>query len=105
MFYCNECAVKYGYPESLGKSIGKCECCDSIAECNDTPSKYLFPHQKLVNVASVEALTWWKKMNLEEKFYKTIKHNALIDGDHTRHPSTLTDLEIETIYTADHLHK
>ena len=41
MFYCNECAVKYGYTKSLGKSIGKCECCDSVAECNDVASSKL----------------------------------------------------------------
>lgn len=44
------------------------------------------------------ALQWWDKMNLEEKFYKTIKHNNLIVGDKTRHPDTLTGSEIEKIY-------
>ena len=40
-------------------------------------------------------------MNLEDKFYKTIKHNELIEGDKTRHPDTLTGREIEIIYNAD----
>jgi hypothetical protein len=47
------------------------------------------------------ALIWWNSMNLEEKFYKTIKHNELIGCDRTRHPDTLTDREIEIIYNAD----
>lgn len=46
-------------------------------------------------------LTWWNSMNLEDKFYKTIKHNELIEGDRTRHPNTLTGREIEIIYNAD----
>jgi hypothetical protein len=47
------------------------------------------------------ALIWWDSMNLEEKFYKTIKHNKLIGCDRTRHPDTLTDREIEIIYNAE----
>ena len=47
------------------------------------------------------ALDWFNRLTLEEQFYKTIKHNALIAGDNTRHPSTLTGREIETIYLAD----
>ena len=42
------------------------------------------------------ALIWWDNMNLEEQFYVTIKHNDLIQGDHT--PHTLTGTEIEIIY-------
>ena len=45
-----------------------------------------------------EALTWWNKLSLEEKFYKTINANKVIIGDHTRHPDTLTGREIEDIY-------
>jgi hypothetical protein len=45
-----------------------------------------------------KALTWWHKMSLEEKFYKTIEHNNLIVGDKTRHPNSLTGSEIESIY-------
>lgn len=47
------------------------------------------------------AMEWWNKLSLEEQFYKTIEHNALIAGDNTRHPNTLTGREIETIYLAD----
>jgi len=42
-------------------------------------------------------------MTLEEHFYKTIKHNELIVGDRTRHPHTLTGIEIEIIYNAEHV--
>lgn len=48
-----------------------------------------------------EALKWFNDLSLEEQFYKTIEHNGLIAGDNTRHPSTLSGLEIETIYLAD----
>lgn len=41
MFYCDKCADKYGYPETWFKSHGKCETCDEVAVCNDTPSKFL----------------------------------------------------------------
>lgn len=47
------------------------------------------------------ALDWFNRLTLEEQFYKTIEHNGLIAGDNTRHPSTLTGREIETIYLAD----
>jgi len=47
------------------------------------------------------AVDWFNELTLEEQFYKTIKHNGLIAGDNTRHPSTLTGREIETIYLAD----
>ena len=47
------------------------------------------------------ALDWFNRLTLEEQFYKTIEHNALIAGDNTRHPSTLAGREIETIYLAD----
>ena len=41
MFYCNECAKKYGYPETMFKSQGPCECCQEVKVCNDTPSRFL----------------------------------------------------------------
>ena len=47
------------------------------------------------------AVDWFNRLTLEEQFYKTIEHNGLIVGGITRHPSTLTGREIETIYLAD----
>jgi len=47
-----------------------------------------------------KAMEWWNNLAFETKFYHTIKHNDLIDGDKTRHPSTLTGREIELIYKA-----
>ena len=41
MFYCNDCAKEYGYPESLCKSIGLCEICGKHRVCNDRPSSSL----------------------------------------------------------------
>ena len=54
-----------------------------------------------IGVVRRSALDWFNGLNLEEQFYKTIEHNGLIAGDNTRHPSTLTGREIETIYLAD----
>lgn len=51
-----------------------------------------------VNYDRVVAMTWWNDMELEEQFYKTIKYNYLIQGDKTRHPSSLTGSEVELIY-------
>jgi hypothetical protein len=41
MFYCNDCAKKNGYPESICKSVGTCELCGKIALCSDRPSSSL----------------------------------------------------------------
>jgi len=41
MFYCDECAKINGYPESLGKSKGRCELCGKTRICNDRPSSSL----------------------------------------------------------------
>lgn len=41
MFYCDPCAETLGYPESLSKSRGSCECCGKGAICNDRPSSSL----------------------------------------------------------------
>ena len=56
MFYCNDCAEKYEYPTSIGKSVGKCEVCDKEAACNDVPSSQLPPpkQQKITK----EDLNW-----------------------------------------------
>jgi hypothetical protein len=45
MFYCNECAKKYKYPETISKSGGKCEICGKIAVCNDRPARLLSEHK------------------------------------------------------------
>lgn len=47
------------------------------------------------------ALDWFNNLTFEEKFYKTIKHNNLIEGDNTRNPDSLTGREIEIIYLAE----
>jgi hypothetical protein len=41
MFYCDRCAKRKCWPNSLFKSYGKCEICRRLASCNDTPSSYL----------------------------------------------------------------
>ena len=42
MFYCDECAKKNGWPESIRQSFGICEACgEGPSRCNDTPSSRL----------------------------------------------------------------
>jgi hypothetical protein len=43
MFYCDKCADENKWPRGLflPKSYGQCELCKEVAECTDTPSKYL----------------------------------------------------------------
>lgn len=38
MFYCDNCRIKEKWPESIGKSLGKCEVCGKNTECHDRPS-------------------------------------------------------------------
>lgn len=35
MFYCDECAKENDYPESIGKSYGRCEICGVGTICSD----------------------------------------------------------------------
>jgi hypothetical protein len=42
MFYCRECQLANGWPESGNKSYGDCENCDRLGTvCNDVPSGVL----------------------------------------------------------------
>ena len=50
MFYCKKCAEKYEYPETMFKSIGRCECCGDSTECNDMPSRLLPEPKKQAEV-------------------------------------------------------
>lgn len=50
MFYCNVCAEKNKWPQSISKSQGKCECCGAVALCNDVKSADLpTPPPDLIN--------------------------------------------------------
>jgi len=48
MFYCNDCAEKNGYPETLSKSFGKCEICGNNASCNDCPTSKLINYTNII---------------------------------------------------------
>lgn len=39
MFYCDDCAKEKNYPESIGKSYGRCEICGKSEICNDMKIK------------------------------------------------------------------
>ena len=41
MFYCNDCAEKNNYPESMSKSHGKCELCGKSRICNNVKNSIL----------------------------------------------------------------
>lgn len=38
MFYCNECRVKNKWIPSVLKSVGPCELCKKVGDCNDLKS-------------------------------------------------------------------
>jgi hypothetical protein len=41
MFFCDSCADKNGWWQSLGRSYGPCEVCKEKALCNEVPSSLL----------------------------------------------------------------
>lgn len=48
MFYCDDCAEKNGYPQSIIRSVGPCEVCGKVDVCSDMPSSNLpKPEEKL----------------------------------------------------------
>ena len=56
------------------------------------------PNQRLLSIRE-QALAWWNKLSLEEKFYKVIpwlKNQDINVAE--RHPNTLTGREIEEIW-------
>lgn len=55
MFYCDDCANEHGYPQTLGKSYGNCECCGLQRRCNERPSSML-PEPKTVKQVADEAV-------------------------------------------------
>lgn len=62
MFYCDDCAKKYGYPPTAFKSEGPCESCDKVAICNDQPSKRLpLPAKTEAERARREQLYEWSQ--------------------------------------------
>lgn len=38
MFFCEKCRKKRNWPDSIGKSYGRCEVCGQSTLCNDVPS-------------------------------------------------------------------
>ena len=48
MFYCNNCRKERNWPESIVKSMGACEICETVTECHDKASKYLPPTKEPV---------------------------------------------------------
>jgi hypothetical protein len=49
MFFCEECRVERGWPESFSQSQGPCELCKKHAVCHNVPSRAL-PDPKPVSV-------------------------------------------------------
>ena len=41
MFYCDECARRKRWPETVTTSRGPCEICGRTAVCNEMPSRLL----------------------------------------------------------------
>lgn len=56
----------------------------------------------MIDPRIIETIEWWKKMTLEERFYKTIEHKNIIGNGEIKHPDTLTLREIEILYNKEH---
>jgi len=41
MYYCEECRIKKGWPNSIMRSYGMCEICGRTKDCWDRPSSSL----------------------------------------------------------------
>lgn len=41
MFFCEDCRRERNWPNSIGRSHGTCELCQTRADCYDVPSRYL----------------------------------------------------------------
>jgi hypothetical protein len=63
MFYCKKCGEKNGWPvHVLSVSVGKCEVCDIVCDCFDTPSKYLPEQNHVIDVrtkSKVKTIKEW----------------------------------------------
>jgi hypothetical protein len=57
MFFCGKCASSNNWPESISKSYGPCECCDTVGLCSDVPSKYLPMPKKNKSELDVDSIT------------------------------------------------
>jgi hypothetical protein len=68
MFYCETCRAERQWPESIGRSYGRCEICGVNANCNDRPSSSL-PAPKALVAAPVKIIT----LKIEEHIDATIQ--------------------------------
>lgn len=41
MFFCETCQVARGWPQSITRSFGRCECCGRRTACYDVPARFL----------------------------------------------------------------
>ena len=41
MFFCEECRIERGWPDSISRSRGPCEVCQKHAVCHNVPSHAL----------------------------------------------------------------
>jgi len=66
MFYCDECAKEKNYPETMGKSVGRCEICGKVALCNDMPSSKLPKSEPVpdeLKKREIEKIAWQVFLN------------------------------------------
>ena|ERR1700758_872381 len=48
MYICNKClSLHYNNQESMVKKAGECELCHSLVICNDIPTEFLKPKNKI----------------------------------------------------------
>ena|SRR5688572_21480828 len=61
MFYCDPCAAEYGYPETIFKSYGPCECCGYTRRCSERPS-HMLPTGRVLTEMEVITDTRWEEL-------------------------------------------
>lgn len=60
IFFCEPCRKARGWPESMSRSSGNCEVCDSYAVCFDVPSYQLpLPQAVLTEAEVVRGSAWY----------------------------------------------
>lgn len=50
MFYCERCKNKYGWPSSIRRSLGRCEVCKKLTDCNEAPSSVVLNREEKENM-------------------------------------------------------
>lgn len=103
MFYCDPCAKENGYPESMGKSEGKCEMCGEWETCNNVPSSHLPKPDKLEPEVSFDQYECGEEVSLPLEGFGKDKFIAMNIGDRIMIMSKMEDSNLvnNIVYVQD----